>query len=1120
MGTSTNHGYLQVRTESEFTAGDPPEIVNELIVPDGTEFDGAGAVRLLGGGATWTEAALTDYTDLADAVTTLGADATIVVDSATNVSTSIVIPDSIFLRFAKGALLTKAGSGSIEFEGIGLADPLSQSPIFSGFAVGDITWTGTDYPHEVSNELWDTSNTSLSDRLNRANAAFGTKQVKFVCYPRTITANVDFFANTEIEFKPGDYPNTFSWPATGNYCAFGLDDNSYFHGPRSAVINESTGTYGARIIQPASAHTDIWTPKTKMIVEGLTFKGHPSATSDGSGSTVLMGNCQNSAIRWCHFDGVHNYASILGGAGTTGKYAYNSQIVANLYTNAATQAIAIINGKNCRIAGNWMDGTGSTNGGVLIDIEPNAPYDAADDITVENNVLLMLDPFNGTNTLGGIAVQAAGATAHIKGCVVRGNTVLGMHPSGYVPSSVASRMAVGIQMIGVVDGVCADNYVRWGFNGGYQFTQCRRMTIRINEDFGSTDASGFSSSLKLIMCADSQVGNNILREAGEFDSSTGILEREFKFPAVSSGSLITTTPVGAYRFFSFQNGLNVFFNGSTYTIVDPTTAPAYVQSATDINTTTDVITKTAHGYNNGDMLRYNVGPALTDAKIGGMSPGVIVFVVNKTANDFQISLASGGSAINLTSTGTGTQIFFPTGILSENGVGGQGLAITTSVGTVTTKTFTNADVNTGTDTITITAHGYQTGCIVNITSAGTLPTFATNPVTSPSLDGIPHWYVIRVDANTVKLATNLANALASTASDITASGSGTTTVTPELETRFSNNEYSDNVTPDGLFLEPTGTSRVRPIDPASFPALTGDVTTVEGSVETTITDRAVTFNKLPIVSIPSVLGANVPTVYDPVTWESVVGCSVTGIDNRLTRTLAGNGWTAAGAYSEEGITADGELNFTVTESNTHRAIGLTTTAPTLTYATMEHAIVLDAAGTAAYYENNVSIASLGALVADTTTFKIKRVGTVITVWKNGADQGLTTASSTGTLHVDAAIHDNGATIGNVTLTDAEFGDVQALPSASVKDMLGLAFYTATLTPASVAANTSAEETFTVTGLAVGDDVVVNGPAPTAGTGIVNARVSATNTLALTFGNFTGGALTPTSGAYNIRGFRS
>lgn len=76
-------------------------------------------------------------------------------------------------------------------------------------------------------------------------------------------------------------------------------------------------------------------------------------------------------------------------------------------------------------------------------------------------------------------------------------------------------------------------------------------------------------------------------------------------------------------------------------------------------------------------------------------------------------------------------------------------------------------------------------------------------------------------------------------------------------------------------------------------------------------------------------------------------------------------------------------------------------------------------------------------------------------------------------------------------------------------------YSEALTPASVAANTTAEQTFTVTGLATSDIVVVNKPSLDAGIGIANARVSATDTLAITYINATGGAIVPTSETYNI-----
>lgn len=72
-----------------------------------------------------------------------------------------------------------------------------------------------------------------------------------------------------------------------------------------------------------------------------------------------------------------------------------------------------------------------------------------------------------------------------------------------------------------------------------------------------------------------------------------------------------------------------------------------------------------------------------------------------------------------------------------------------------------------------------------------------------------------------------------------------------------------------------------------------------------------------------------------------------------------------------------------------------------------------------------------------------------------------------------------------------------------------------LTPVSVATVATVEQTFTVPGLLVGDQVTVSPPGITAGVAPVCARVSATNTLAITFINSTAGALVPAAGVYRI-----
>lgn len=78
---------------------------------------------------------------------------------------------------------------------------------------------------------------------------------------------------------------------------------------------------------------------------------------------------------------------------------------------------------------------------------------------------------------------------------------------------------------------------------------------------------------------------------------------------------------------------------------------------------------------------------------------------------------------------------------------------------------------------------------------------------------------------------------------------------------------------------------------------------------------------------------------------------------------------------------------------------------------------------------------------------------------------------------------------------------------------------ATIDPASVAANTVVRQTFTVTGLTVQDAVAVNPPTLPAGLEILNARVTATDTLQVTFWNTTGAPIDAGSQTYTILAVR-
>lgn len=106
--------------------------------------------------------------------------------------------------------------------------------------------------------------------------------------------------------------------------------------------------------------------------------------------------------------------------------------------------------------------------------------------------------------------------------------------------------------------------------------------------------------------------------------------------------------------------------------------------------------------------------------------------------------------------------------------------------------------------------------------------------------------------------------------------------------------------------------------------------------------------------------------------------------------------------------------------------------------------------------------------------------------------------------------------GAVTISSA--GNITVTPKSGGTFTLGstgtgltrVAKYSTALTPAAVGADTCAEQTFTVTGVAAGDVVGVNKPTAQAGLGVAGVRASGTNQVAINFCNVTASPITPTA----------
>lgn len=92
--------------------------------------------------------------------------------------------------------------------------------------------------------------------------------------------------------------------------------------------------------------------------------------------------------------------------------------------------------------------------------------------------------------------------------------------------------------------------------------------------------------------------------------------------------------------------------GSVLTTYGATSATAFTADAA-----TDKILAAGHGLSDGDVVMVaNSGGALP----GGLAANTAYYVVSAALNDFKVSLTDGGTAVDITDAGTGTQSFYST----------------------------------------------------------------------------------------------------------------------------------------------------------------------------------------------------------------------------------------------------------------------------------------------------------------------------------------------------------------------------------------------------------------------------------------------------------------------------
>lgn len=78
--------------------------------------------------------------------------------------------------------------------------------------------------------------------------------------------------------------------------------------------------------------------------------------------------------------------------------------------------------------------------------------------------------------------------------------------------------------------------------------------------------------------------------------------------------------------------------------------PIDCSSGSVVNLTADTITMAGHGLANGDKVVFHTGNGASTTAPTNLTSGTMYYVVGVSGNDFQLSLTSGGAAINLAGT--------------------------------------------------------------------------------------------------------------------------------------------------------------------------------------------------------------------------------------------------------------------------------------------------------------------------------------------------------------------------------------------------------------------------------------------------------------------------------------
>jgi parallel beta-helix repeat protein len=259
-----------------------------------------------------------------------------------------------------------------------------------------------------------------------------------------------------------------------------------------------------------------------IYVSNLQIQGANPGVDGGIRQTISLGNCHRCAVENVWLNGTGVIGVQAGGSPFGGNYAADVTIRKNLFTRVASQAVAVVNGRDVKIESNTFKDSGrpKAQGMTAIDLEPNDPGDIIRNIQIINNTI---DSTNSNFIHGnGIVVQNAVRTRGFGPVMVKDNTVIG---GALIPNS-AGFVATGIFIVSFTQDVSViNNIIRRVAHSGIRLESSTRNYVSGNKlistgtggilAFEVTDTTD-SQILNNVVVVDpnSPLGNEVIREAG------------------------------------------------------------------------------------------------------------------------------------------------------------------------------------------------------------------------------------------------------------------------------------------------------------------------------------------------------------------------------------------------------------------------------------------------------------------------------------------------------------------------------------------------------------------------------------------------------------------------------